>query len=319
MKKPLVILFCILLSFLQHVCAQERIMEMQLRIADKEPTPETISKALEIVSKRISIFCNSGFTVRFDTLSRLVKIRLPEGSDTAFYHDLILRKGQFEILETYEQEELSANLNDIDKMLMKAAENGISLSDASTLPKNFRLYTILIPPVDHNGKFFRGSGLGTVRTADTLQLKRLFRLPEVKALIPADADLKLNKYLDDLYSLIATKNPVGYMYVSGEMIDSAGIVAEDGEVEEGKEPRYSLWITLKHDYYKNWITLANKNNKRSIAMVIDNEVYSHPTVKGKFTSDYIGKRIGISSYMGLKKAQMLSTVLMFGKIPVTFQ
>ncbi|HEX7415188.1 MAG TPA: hypothetical protein VF411_14175, partial [Bacteroidia bacterium] len=146
----------------------------------------------------------------------------------------------------------------------------------------------LVPNISQDGKYFGlVSVVGYARTKDTAQINTWLNNPKVHSVFPSKLrfmwDYKPGKggEVITLYAIkITDRNGKAAMY--GDIIDEA---RKDFQQQTGE---IAISMTMKGDAAQKWrqLTKANspkdsKSRGRCIAIVMDNAVYSAPTVNGE--------------------------------------
>ncbi|MBN2890706.1 MAG: protein translocase subunit SecDF [Bacteroidales bacterium] len=169
------------------------------------------------------------------------------------------------------------------------------------------------PATDQNGQLLPGPVLGYVSVSDTGYINKYLMMPEVRAMLPRDLILawsvKPNEFITQgvYYNLIALKTtPDGSSQLGGDVITTArhNFNQNKGSAE--------VTMVMNASASKIWADLTGQNVGRSIAIVLDGNVYSYPTVNGEITG-------GVSQITGnftIEEAQDLANVLKSGKLPV---
>jgi SecD/SecF fusion protein len=110
-----------------------------------------------------------------------------------------------------------------------------------------------------------------------------------------------------IFELIALKTtPQGNSQLGGEVILNA---VHNFDQNRGSA---EVSMTMTPSAAQKWADLTGQNIGKSIAIVLDDEVYSYPTVQGKITG-------GVSQITGnftIEEAQDLANVLKSGKLPI---
>ena len=89
-----------------------------------------------------------------------------------------------------------------------------------------------------------------------------------------------------------------------------GDVVDDAKSEiSGKSAEIIMDMT--ETYRPKWASLTERNKGKSIAIVLDGLVYSHPTVQNKIE----GGRSNITGDFSLAEARDLANILKAGKLP----
>ncbi len=188
------------------------------------------------------------------------------------------------------------------------------LSDEDQARQN-PLFSILQPNFRQNeqGQYFPGEGpvVGYVAVKDTDKVNSYLAMPKIKAIFPAKArflwDAKPYDPDGRFVRLIAVKvnDRDGRAPLEGDVI----VDAYQSYGQFGGQPE----ITMKMDAIgaKTWKSLTKDNIGKSIAIVLDNYVYSFPTVQNEISG-------GISVITGqfeIDEAQLIANILKAGKLP----
>ena len=149
---------------------------------------------------------------------------------------------------------------------------------------------------------------------DTSKINRILSLPKVKDMLPADLVLmwerKINGKDNTIELIPIKKSRGGKAPLSGDAIsDARAGVSSDGR-------GYEISMQMTANGAKKWKKLTadavkDPRNKRRIAIVLDNVVYSAPTVQNEIPN-------GSSSITGdftMEEANDISNILKAGKLP----
>jgi len=158
----------------------------------------------------------------------------------------------------------------------------------------------------------QGPVVAYVHYRDTADVNRL--LSEVVNELPRELRLK--------WGVAATDNPQFpkgqyfelYTIKSTERNGKApleGDVIVDANNEYDQYGRPSIGMVMNNDGARRWAQLTKKNINRSIAIVLDNYVYSAPNVQGEIT----GGRSQITGSFTPEQTKDLANVLKSGKMP----
>lgn len=177
--------------------------------------------------------------------------------------------------------------------------------------KDFPLFSILIPATTQDGNLVDGAALGYAHKKDTAKVNAYFRLKQVASLKPRDLMLRWTfKAVDkaeNYFQLIALKvtSRDGRAPLSGDVITNAR--AEFGN----NQATAQVSMTMNSEGAKAWARLTKENIKREVAIVLDDYVYSYPTVQGEIK----GGNSQITGNFTIAEAQDLANVLKSGKLP----
>ncbi len=135
---------------------------------------------------------------------------------------------------------------------------------------------------DEKGQYFPGKGpaVGTVEVKDTARVMAMLNLPAVKTSLPRNLRLLwTNKPIDKegkFVQLIAIKvtSRDGSAALGGEVV-------VDARQDYGQNNSNEISMGMNSEGARIWKRLTSQNIGKSIAIVLDNYVYSFPTVNGE--------------------------------------
>ncbi len=213
---------------------------------------------------------------------------------------------------------------DSTKLDTPNTELNIDGADTKTLAKDDKaisLFKYFMPNFSqsNDGKWYPGNGpiLGTALIRDTARVNTMLALSQVKALFPRDV------------KFIWGVKPPKYMKNNGVQVNALELFVIQVKSRDGEPPLDGAVITdARNDYSQSgtvevnmsmnsegahiWKNLTHDNLKKSIAIVLDNYVYSAPTVQ----SEIDGGNSQITGDFTIEEAQDLANVLKSGKLPV---
>lgn len=199
----------------------------------------------------------------------------------------------------------------------KTASKNKNAQDVEKFRKENPLYAILTPAFQVNDKnepvdYSPGPVIGYASTKDTSVINAYFNNPKIKGLFkPRTKFLWSFKAVDveeTRFQLVAIKgntNTNGKAPLSGDIITDARKEFEQG----GGSP--SISMTMTAEAAQTWKRLTHDNIGKSIAIVLDNSVYSFPTVQGEIG----GGTSQITGNFTIQEADDLVNILKAGKLP----
>ena len=178
------------------------------------------------------------------------------------------------------------------------------------------LFAVLYPSVSQN-QFMRGSTIGTASVKDTAKVNRYLKMPQIRELFPRDIrflwDVKaikdpVSNKESDRFGLHAIKvtGRDGRPPLSGDVITDAR-----GDFNQRGGSMAEVNMSMNSEGAQTWARLTKENIGRSIAIVLDNNVYSAPTVQVEIT----GGRSNITGNFTINEATDLANILKSGKLP----
>lgn len=312
----------------------------------KEAT-SAIDRSFIIIRSRIDGFGVVSPNMQKQEGTNRILIEMPGVQDKERVHKLLQGSAELQFWQVYQNEEVYSIMENINKTLASvlkdttattavkdtAAAKGKSVlanlakktdgkdsADVKTkeLSKTNPLFAVLNIPTyqGQNGQpaLRPGPTVGWVAQKDTAKVNAYFKLPEVAAIIPQSFKFMWSVRPMDgtkVFELYAIKsvNPDGKPDLGGEAISDAR-----HDYDQKGKPEVTMYMTGEGAQKWKKITAeasADANNKKSIAIVLDNAVYSAPTVQNEIPN-------GISSITGnftVNETQDLANILKAGKLP----
>ena len=196
--------------------------------------------------------------------------------------------------------------------LAAALKGDVTAEDKSSanmeeIKKQYPLLSIL--QLNSSGQ---GPVIGYANYKDTADINKYLAMPEIKADLPKDLRLKWGVSPSEfdkkgqtfeLYAIKSTERN-GKAPLEGDVVTDA-----KDEFDQYSKPAVSM--TMNSDGARRWAQLTKQNIGRSIAIVLDNYVYSAPNVNSEIT----GGRSQITGHFTPEQAKDLANVLKSGKMP----
>ncbi|MBA4303848.1 MAG: protein translocase subunit SecDF [Sphingobacteriaceae bacterium] len=220
--------------------------------------------------------------------------------------------------DTAAKSEVSAD-NDLMQKLAAAdtasaaAGDSGQLSDAQARLEN-PLFSLLMPAIfqgeDGQTRAMKGPVVGTASAKDTAKVNKIMAMDEARALLPRNLKLLWtvkgrgdgNKFFDLV--AIKTRSNDERAPLEGDVItDARETIDNFGQVE--------VSMTMNAEGAKIWRRLTADNISRSIAIVLDDYVYSYPNVNQEIS----GGMSSISGGFSTEEAKDLANILKAGKLP----
>jgi SecD/SecF fusion protein len=298
----------------------------------QEEIDSSIGTAFEVLRSRIDKFGVTQPNIQRIGNSGRIQIELPGAKDIERVTKLITSKAELQFWEVYTNAEIqnyffTANAKvaellkaTVDTTVVKDATKKDDLNDLlgeakdSTKVVQKNLFTYLYPNVTQSQQQL-SSLVGQAKVLDTAMVNKLLKTKEVKDLLPNELkyvkflwDYKSNKGKDgaDLIGLYAMKgNRNNKPTIEGDVILDAGQV-----FDQLNKPEVSM--TMNSSGTKQWAKMTADNVGGFVAVVLDDYVYTAPSVNQAIT----GGRTSISGgTMTVTEAEDISTVLKAGKLP----
>jgi len=307
-----------------------------------------IDRSFFIIRSRIDGFGVVSPNMQKQEGTNRILIEMPGVQDKERVHKLLQGSAELQFWQVYQNEEVYPIMENINKTLASvlkdttaaksavatdtAAKGGSALANLAKksttkdsadlkiqeLSKTNPLFAVLNVPTyqAQNGQqaLRPGSTVGWVAQKDTAKVNSYFKKSEISAIIPQSMKFMWSVRPMDgtkVFELYAIKsvNPDGKPDLGGEAISDAR-----HDYDQKGKPEVTMYMTGEGAQKWKKITAeasANKDNLKSIAIVLDNAVYSAPTVQNEIPN-------GISSITGnftVNETQDLANILKAGKLP----
>jgi SecD/SecF fusion protein len=308
-----------------------------------------IDRSFNILRTRIDKFGVTSPNIQLQEGTNRILIELPGVSDPIRVRKLLQGSAQLEFWETYDNTEIFPLLENVNKILASSqtgtdtakttaqakkdtagsklatlgAKKDSAAKDTSVLraqqAKLNPLFAVLAPATyqGQNGQqaLRPGPVVGFVAQKDTSKVNKFLSSPEVKAVIPPNVKLLWgvkpvtpDSKVFELYAVKATG------FSNGPVL--GGDVITDARNDYDQRGNPEVVMVMNSDGARAWRSItaaasADANNKKSVAIVLDNYVYSAPTVQNEIPN-------GISSISGnftVDDTKDLANVLKAGRLP----
>ena len=192
----------------------------------------------------------------------------------------------------------------------KTEDGGNTTLSAADIEKAHRQHPLLSRLQVFQGG--EGCIVGYAAMRDMNTINELLASPEAKELLPSDLRLKWGATgmgegaaanVFELYAIKVTERN-GHAPLEGDVVT-------DASESYDQHGRPCVSMTMNVDGARRWAALTKANLKRSIAIVLDDNVYSAPTVQSEIT----GGRSEITGNFTVETTRDLANVLKSGKMP----
>ena len=313
----------------------------------RDETEAAISNSFQILRTRIDRFGVAQPNIqRLGNTGRIL-VELPGIKDSERVRKLLQGTANLEFWETYDNTEIQQYLIEANAKIkeindLKAAEGSETVAEqaeetkvetaesnslidklatdttatedvtsADEMVKNYPLFAVLNPIYMQDGRPRPGAAVGYAHFKDTASVNAMLNEPLVKALFPRNLKLLWGvKAIDDagnFFELIAIKvtSRDGQPALSGDVVtDASDEYAQGRGVSE-------VSMSMNAEGARKWARITKENIGKSVAIVLDNYVYSYPTVQ----TEIKGGRSSITGNFTVAEAKDLANILKSGKMP----
>jgi len=309
--------------------------------AVREEASEAYDRTYQIISKRIDKFGVAQPTIQKLSASERILVELPGVKEPERVRKLLKGTAQLEFWQTYDNTEAIRFLEAADKYLAsvhggeKVAEEDsvaqveadssslvdqLAVDNATTqsgnsqeMAKTNPLFALLMPYVNQNNQPVPGPIVGLAHDKDRAAIdamlaqaaaRKVFDTRSVKFLWSNKADDHFTG--GDIFTLYAIKITTrdGAALLDGSCIS-------DARQDFSTNGKSEVSMTMNSAGAREWKRITGENVGKCIAIVLDDLVYSAPTVNGEIA----GGRSSITGDFTLDEAKDLANILKSGKLP----
>jgi SecD/SecF fusion protein len=209
---------------------------------------------------------------------------------------------------------LAEATSEVDSLLDQlGSENKENIQSDEERAKQHPLFAILNLNVANNGQLMPGAVVGFAAKQNMAKIDSLLNLKQVKEVLPNNVIFRWSvKSIDEneqFYQLYALKvtNRDGSPALSGDVVTNANADFAQDRMSRAEQV---VNMTMNAEGAKAWARLTKENIDKSIAIVLDDLVYSAPNVRGEIT----GGQSQITGNFSIEEAKDLANVLKSGKM-----
>lgn len=211
------------------------------------------------------------------------------------------------------------NSDDITSILDNESEEGDSTTvdntnaDSTALANSFNpLFEVFAPNVSQQGQPSQGPLLGFASIKDTAKVNEYLSRKDIRKLLPGE--LRYTKFLWSVKPRVKDSDVLDLVAIKSNRKDEAslgGDVIVDASANFGPTGGVEVSMQMNNIGAKRWKRLTANNIGKSVAVVLDNNVYSFPTVNQEIPN-------GSSQITGdfdIQEGKDLANILKAGKLP----
>ncbi len=316
--------------------------KINFKLTDKEVEPiieaeisGSISTAFEVLRSRIDKFGVTQPNIQRIGNSGRILIELPGAKDIDRVKKLLQSTAELQFWEVYSNQEtanffFAANSvienflkteTKVDTTIVKdeLADLLGDVSDSIATQKVNNLFSVFTPSVPQSENQV-SSVIGTAKVADTATVNSYLARKDVRAVL--SNDMKYAKFLWDAKPFTSTVTATGenidliYLYgIKSNREDIApieGDVIDDASQEYGQTGKPEVSMTMNAVGSRQWGKMTTENIGKFVAVVLDDYVYTAPSVNTAITT---GRTSISGGSMTVEEAQDIANVLKAGKLP----
>ncbi|MDX1753436.1 MAG: protein translocase subunit SecDF [Salinimicrobium sediminis] len=294
---------------------------------------ESITSAFEVLRKRIDKFGVTQPNIQRLGTSGRILVELPGAREIERVQDLLQSTAQLEFWHVYESNEfqnffVQANetLKGLEEQKTETAETTVDTTDAEAdeidallesaddsvevAQQNNPLFDLMVSP-----GFQGGPVLATFNIEDTAKVTQYLNMPQVRSLLQGE-----QRYAKFVWGITDEDDAAAPLYalVGNRQNEPplSGSVITDATQAYDQVGRVAVTMQMNGKGARIWEEMTGyaSENQSSIAIVLDNVVYSAPGVSSGPIS---GGRSEITGDFSITEGQDLANVLRAGKLPAS--
>jgi len=186
-------------------------------------------------------------------------------------------------------------------------------TDSTALANAFNpLFNVFAPNVSQQGQPSPGPLLGFAAIKDTAKVNKYLARKDIRKLLPAE--LRYTKFLWTVKPRIEGSNILDLIALKSNRKDEPalnGDVIIDASANFGATGSVEVSMSMNNIGAKSWKRLTANNIGKSVAIVLDDNVYSFPTVNQEIPNG----SSQISGNFNIQEGKDLANILKAGKLP----
>ena len=284
----------------------------------REKTRSDISKSVDLLRERFSRFGMLLPSIENTQREGRILMKLPGVKEPERVHKLIQSSAKLEFYETYTVDNALPLLAELSETAAtqnaEGEQSGKTLAEmiwsdalvAVTTSDYEGTKDVQIPASDYIG----GACIGVANEADTAAVNRILASPAAKKILPSDLKCRWSvkgiDKKDSYFQLVALRTSNGEAALGdADMIDDAS--AELSQFSGS----YEVSMTMNSDAAAKWAKMTRDNVGKQVAIVLDDQVYSFPTVHTPIE----GGRSSITGNFTVEEAKEIAKKLKAGSLP----
>ena len=285
----------------------------------REELKGAIDRAFSVLRARIDKFGVVQPNIQQLEQEGRILVELPGVKDHERVKRLLQSTAQLEFWETTSIQELQlflTNVATLVKVEQDTQEDEIEdfLEDSDSLLLDSANTTVNPFYELMNVQYAFGARIGVVLVEDTAKVNEIMSREDIRSLLTGD--LRNTKFLWSAKPLVVSGEEVGLEYVAiksnrDDVAQLAGDVIVDANSEIDPTGSVNVSMRMNAKGAKKWKKLTENNIDRQVAIVLDNYVYSFPTVNDVIPNG----SSSISGNFTVEEAEDLSNILKAGKLP----
>ena len=267
----------------------------------KDEVKAMVSNSRNVIATRIDRFGVVSPNIQELESTGRILLEMPGVKEPARMRKLLQGTANLEFYETYTLQDLQQALAQLSTEIDRINQEAIAADSTKTMPKS------LAQMLGWQTGAVGGPVIGVVSVLDTAAVNRAFESQTAAKLLPTNLKARWTvKAIDEkggYFNLVALKTTQGSPVLDGSVITDASSNFDNlqGNV---------VSMTMNDEGARKWARITQQNLNKSIAIVLDNQVYSYPNVNSVIE----GGNSQITGDFSVEEASDLANVLKSGKM-----
>ncbi len=199
---------------------------------------------------------------------------------------------------------------DLNPLVDNKADNELTKKEGfEEYQKNYPLFALLVPYLDKRNQPIQSAAVGFAHAKDTAEVRKVLDMKQIRTIFPKDLVLRWEvKPFDEkgeLFKLIALKAIRG-----GKPVLEGDVVINAREQTDPVTGEWEVSMNMNAEGAQKWALITKENVGKQIAIVLDDYVYSAPSVNQEIK----GGSSSISGHFSQEEAKDLANILKSGKL-----
>lgn len=312
--------------------------DAQVKSIINKKVEEAVESSFRVIRERIDKFGVTSPNIQMIGTSGRILVELPGAKNIDEIKQLLQSTAQLEFWETYKFEEISnfllaaneqlkttaqpvkeeivdttavAEVSKVDELLSAASKSTDSVANENKASEEQPLFKLLQPLA------YEGSTIvGIAATKDTAKVNTILKRKDIRSLLSGE-----QRYTKFVWGKISEKDPLTVqLYALKGNRENKAPLSGNTVVEAmdtfDQQSRPAVSMQMNAEGARAWEELTGKayTQRNSIAIVLDNTVYSAPGVS---TGPIAGGRSEITGDFTIQETKIMANILKSGKMPAS--
>ncbi|RZK46913.1 MAG: protein translocase subunit SecD, partial [Pedobacter sp.] len=300
----------------------------------REQANAGMAQTYQVLRRRIDKFGVAQPNISLDENKGIITVELAGATDPERVRRFLQSTANLQFWEVYTFTDLGQGLQNADRALDAYLSSGNRVQDTANVADSLRtdtaagtnpLFRILNPiqPQQNpqTGQYYVYPYIGIARIADTAKVNEYLQIPAVRNNFPANAKFLWGKQDRDAEGKLSN---VLLLYAIKTIPGKEGAELEGEAIENASQEfdpitnEVNVTMSMTNSGARTWERMTEKNKGKSIAIVLDDIVYSAPNVIDKISGGNsritMGSGSGANTQLVVEEAQDLANILKAGKL-----